>query len=60
MSGHCRRNSQPLVIEGSSLAANSVAPGLRLAADDRVWIDFDQARLHLFDGRTEQALAPDQ
>jgi hypothetical protein len=54
------RNSQPLVIEGSSLAANSVAPGLRLAADDRVWIDFDQARLHLFDGRTEQALAPDQ
>jgi multiple sugar transport system ATP-binding protein len=35
----------------------SVAPGLRLVSDDRVWIDFDQAKLHLFDGSTEQALA---
>ena len=43
---------------GSTIVVVSVAPGM--AADDRVWIDFDQARLHLFDGRTEQALAPDQ
>jgi multiple sugar transport system ATP-binding protein len=42
---------------GSTIVVVSVAPGLRLAPDDRVWIDFDQARLHLFDGRTEQALA---
>jgi multiple sugar transport system ATP-binding protein len=42
---------------GRAIVVVSVAPGLRLAPDDRVWIDFDQARLHLFDGRTEQALA---
>jgi multiple sugar transport system ATP-binding protein len=42
---------------GSKIVVVSVAPGVRLAPDDRVWIDFDQARLHLFDGRTEQALA---
>jgi multiple sugar transport system ATP-binding protein len=43
---------------GSTVVVVSVAPGLRLAPDDRVWIDFDQARLHLFDGRTERALEP--
>ena len=44
---------------GWAIVVVSVAPGLRLAPDDPVWIDFDQARLHLFDGRTEQALAAD-
>jgi multiple sugar transport system ATP-binding protein len=44
---------------GATIVVVSVAPGLRLAPDDPVWIDFDQAKLHLFDGRTEQALAPD-
>ena len=44
---------------GRAIVVVSVAPGLRLAPDDPVWIDFDQARLHLFDGRTEQALAAD-
>jgi multiple sugar transport system ATP-binding protein len=43
---------------GSTIVVVSVTPGM--AADDRVWIDFDQARVQLFDGRTEQALAPDQ
>ena len=43
---------------GSTIVVVSVTPGM--AADDRVWIDFDQARMQLFDGRTEQALAPDQ
>jgi multiple sugar transport system ATP-binding protein len=34
----------------------SVPPGTRLRADEQVWIDFDQKRLHLFDGVTKQAL----
>jgi multiple sugar transport system ATP-binding protein len=34
----------------------SVGPDVRLGSDDRVWIEFDQQKLHLFDGATEQAL----
>jgi multiple sugar transport system ATP-binding protein len=41
---------------GSSVIVVSVAPAFKLAADDRVWIEFDQDRLHLFDGKTQQAL----
>jgi multiple sugar transport system ATP-binding protein len=44
------------VFLGSAIIIASVAPELRLAADDPVWIEFDQARLHLFDGVTQQAL----
>ena len=43
---------------GSTIVVVSVTPGM--AADDRVRIDFDQMRMQLFGGRTEQALAPDQ
>ena len=43
---------------GSSIIVASVAPDVRLRADDQVWIEFDQQKLHLFDGATEQALAP--
>ena len=43
---------------GSSIVVVSVPAGTRLAPDDQVWVDFDQDKLHLFDGRTEQALAP--
>ena len=43
---------------GSSIIVASVAPDVRLRADDKVWIEFDQQKLHLFDGATEQALAP--
>ncbi|MEM7024016.1 MAG: ABC transporter ATP-binding protein, partial [Pseudomonadota bacterium] len=42
---------------GTSIVVVSVEPGMSLAADDEVWVDFDQDRLHLFDGATEQALA---
>jgi multiple sugar transport system ATP-binding protein len=42
---------------GSSIIVASVAPDVRLAPDDKVWIEFDQRKLHLFDGATEQALA---
>jgi multiple sugar transport system ATP-binding protein len=44
---------------GSTIVVVSVPAGTRFAADDQVWVDLDQARLHLFDGRTEQALRPD-
>ena len=43
---------------GSNIVVVSVEAGTELASDDEVWIDFDQDRLHLFDGATEQALAP--
>ncbi|MEM7021552.1 MAG: ABC transporter ATP-binding protein [Pseudomonadota bacterium] len=44
---------------GSTIVVVSVDPNLVLAPDDQVWVDFDQERLHLFDGATEQALAAD-
>jgi multiple sugar transport system ATP-binding protein len=42
---------------GNAIIVVSVAPDVRLAADDAVWIAFDQQRLHLFDGTTQQALS---
>ncbi|MEX0853545.1 MAG: ABC transporter ATP-binding protein [Bauldia sp.] len=41
---------------GSSVVVVSVTPDVRLEPDDRVWIEFDQKKMHLFDGATEQAL----
>jgi multiple sugar transport system ATP-binding protein len=41
---------------GASIIVASVAPEFRLAPDENVWIGFDQERLHLFDGKTGQAL----
>ena len=41
---------------GSSIVIVSVAPTVRLAPDDKVWVEFDQDKLHLFDGQTEKAL----
>ena len=42
---------------GKSILVASVTPDVHLKPDDRIWIGFDQQRLHLFDGATEQALA---
>jgi multiple sugar transport system ATP-binding protein len=42
---------------GKAIIVVSVTPDVKLAADDTVWIEFDQQRLHLFDGATEQALS---
>ena len=42
---------------GEAMIVASVAPEFRLAPDEAVWIGFDQERLHLFDGKTGQALA---
>ena len=41
---------------GNSIIIASVAPNVRLRPDETVWIEFDQDRLHLFDGATERAL----
>ncbi|MCB2054890.1 MAG: TOBE domain-containing protein, partial [Geminicoccaceae bacterium] len=41
---------------GQSIVA-SAPPSTRLAANDRVFLSFDQARLHLFDGETQETLA---
>ena len=44
------------VFLGESFIIVSVTPDVRLRADQPVWIEFDQERLHLFDATTEQAL----
>ena len=41
---------------GQALVVVSVDPQLRLAADQPVWIAFDQDRLHLYDASTENRL----
>jgi multiple sugar transport system ATP-binding protein len=42
---------------GSSVVIVSVVPQVRLNPDEQVWIEFDQNRLHLFDGETKMALS---
>ena len=44
---------------GSSTIVVSIPPHVRLAADERVWIEFDQDKVHLFDGETQEALTAD-
>ena len=44
---------------GTTIIVVSVAPEVKLAPDDQVWIAFDQDKLHLFDGSSRQALAAD-
>jgi multiple sugar transport system ATP-binding protein len=34
----------------------SVPPSVAVAPDERIWLEFDQERVHLFDGETEMAL----
>jgi multiple sugar transport system ATP-binding protein len=41
---------------GTALVVVSVEPDVKLAPDDKVWLEFDQEKLHLFDGETKQAL----
>ena len=42
---------------GKSQITVSVEPQVRVAADEPVWLELDQSRLHLFDGETEQSLS---
>ncbi|MFO1070043.1 MAG: ABC transporter ATP-binding protein [Geminicoccaceae bacterium] len=44
---------------GPSLVNVSLEPTVRIAPDDAVWVEFDQARLHLFDAATTMALRAD-
>jgi multiple sugar transport system ATP-binding protein len=44
------------VFVGASVVIVSVEPQVQLAQDETVWIEFDQDRLHLFDGETQMAL----
>jgi multiple sugar transport system ATP-binding protein len=44
------------VLLGDASIIVSVSPGTRLRADEPVWIGFDQEKLHLFDGVTQQVL----
>ena len=41
---------------GGAAIVVSVPPHIDLSPDESVWIGFDQERLHLFDGTTQQAL----
>jgi multiple sugar transport system ATP-binding protein len=34
----------------------SVPPHVAIAPDQPIWLEFEQERLHLFDGATEMAL----
>jgi multiple sugar transport system ATP-binding protein len=34
----------------------SVPPNIAVAPDEQIWLEFDQERMHLFDGETEMAL----
>jgi multiple sugar transport system ATP-binding protein len=37
----------------------SVPPAIAVAPDEQIWLEFDQERMHLFDGETEMALKAD-
>jgi len=41
---------------GSTMVVASVPPERRVEPDQALWLEFDQERLHLFDGVTQQAL----
>ena len=42
---------------GSAIVVVSVDPNFSIRPDEPVWVAFDQDRIHLFDGETQQALA---
>ena len=42
-----------------SIVNISLAPSVVVAPDEMVWLEFDQERIHLFDGQTEMALHAD-
>ena len=41
---------------GEAVVIVSVEPRVKVSPDEPVWIEFDQNRLHLFDGETQNAL----
>jgi multiple sugar transport system ATP-binding protein len=47
------------VFVADSVVNVSLEPTARIAPDDTVWVEFDQARMHLFDAETTLALKAD-
>jgi multiple sugar transport system ATP-binding protein len=43
---------------GAATLIVSLDPSVAIRPDEKVWLTFDQNRLHLFDGETEMALKP--
>jgi multiple sugar transport system ATP-binding protein len=41
---------------GTAVLIVSVEPQVKVAPDEKIWLEFDQNRLHLFDGETQMAL----
>ncbi|MCB2012863.1 MAG: ABC transporter ATP-binding protein [Geminicoccaceae bacterium] len=41
---------------GGAIVIVSLDPNIEIRADQPVWLEFDQERIHLFDGETERAL----
>ena len=37
----------------------SVSPNIAVTPDEHIWLEFDQERIHLFDGETQMALQAD-
>jgi multiple sugar transport system ATP-binding protein len=46
------------VFLGDAIVIVSLDPTIVVEPDQKVWIEFDQDRIHLFDGATEKALLP--
>jgi multiple sugar transport system ATP-binding protein len=44
---------------GNSIVIVSLDPSVVVKPDESIWIEFDQDRMHLFDGETKMALAAD-
>jgi multiple sugar transport system ATP-binding protein len=44
------------VFVADSVVNVSLEPTARIEADDTVWVEFDQARMHLFDAETTMAV----
>ena len=44
---------------GRSIVVVSLEPHVQIAPDEPVWVEFDQAKIHLFDGVTQDALRLD-
>ena len=45
------------LISNTAIVIVSLDPSVVVKPDENVWIEFDQERMHLFDGQTEMALS---
>jgi multiple sugar transport system ATP-binding protein len=41
------------------MPTGAIPPEIAVSPDEQVWLEFDQERIHLFDGVTEMALKAD-